>query len=121
MTEIQSNPTKTVLTISVGIAIIHIFTSLDWLLLVSIGIGIIGVVSAKLSRIIEIGWFYLARLMSKIFPKIILSLIYFLVLWPVSALNKLFGKPAIDLKEKKSSTFKTVNKTFTSKSLENPW
>ncbi|MFP5470851.1 MAG: hypothetical protein ACLGGV_04585 [Bacteroidia bacterium] len=116
------NPAKTVLTITVGLITVALLTKNIGFLYAALSVGVIGVFSNYLSKKIDFLWMKLAWLLSLIVPKILLSVIFYFVLFPVSLLSKLFSKkdPLI-LKNTKNSTFIDVNKTFDKKSLENPW
>ncbi len=128
MKKLKSNPTQTTLTICVGFLFIYIVghkkydVSLDWSLGISIAVGIIGIVSPYLSRKIEWIWFKIAELLGYIMPNVILSIVYYLLLVPLAFLSKLFGKKdPLGIKNTQNSMFKDVDKTFDSKSMENPW
>ena len=90
MKEMKSNPSKTVLTISVGFLFVYLFAKLNWALWVSFGIGLTGVFSDYLSQLIEKVWMKLAFVLSKIVPNIILGIIFFALLLPISLLSKVF-------------------------------
>lgn len=116
------NPAKTVLTITVGLIIVALLTKNVGFLYAALSVGLISIFSNYLSEKIDFLWMKLAWLLSMIVPKILLSAIFYLVLFPISLLSKLFSKkdPMI-LKNTRNSTFIDVNKTFDKKSLENPW
>ena len=64
----------------------------------------------------------LSWLLSLIVPNIILSIIFFLFLFPIALLSRMTKKEdQLRLKNIYQSTFKEVNKTFDKKSFENPW
>lgn len=116
------DPTKTVLTITVGFLIIYAITGWKWALPISIGVGIIGMFSTYLSEKIDFLWMKLSWLLSLIVPNIILSIIFFLFLFPIALLSRLFGeKDALNIKNKGVSTFKNRDKVFDKPSFEKPW
>ena len=122
MKGIKSDPVKTVLTITVGFLILHLVFIAPWLLLVSLIIGVIGIASTRLSRMIDFAWMKLTFVLSLIVPNILLSIIFYLFLFPVSMISKLFSsKDPLRLKNNNLSVFKTVNKEFEPSSFENPW
>ena len=122
MKGIKSDPVKTVLTITVGFLILHLVFKAPWLLLVSLIIGVIGIASTRLSRMIDFAWMKLTFVLSLIVPNILLSIIFYLFLFPVSMISKLFSsKDPLRLKNNNLSVFKTVNKEFEPSSFENPW
>lgn len=119
---IKNNPTKTVLTISVGLIVVYLFTKVKWVLDISLVIGLIGVFSTYLSKKIDFLWMKLAWVLSKIIPNIVLGIVFYLFLFPLSVLSKLFiGKDILNLKNTSTSIFKTSNKNFEKVSFEKPW
>lgn len=120
--KIKSNPAKTVLTISVGFIIVFLVTRLNWALTVSLVVGLIGVLSDYLSNKIDYLWMKLTWILSLIVPNILLGIVFFLFLFPVSLLSKLFGrKDPLHLKNKSDTVYVTIDRQFDKDSFENPW
>ena len=63
----------------------------------------------------------LAELTGYIIPNILLSLVFFLFLLPVSLLSKLFTKDPLMLSKKYKTYFIDVSRITDKKSFENPW
>lgn len=124
MSKLISNPAKTSLTIVAGFLLIYIISGLSWtwcLYIASI-VAILSILSSKVARLIEQGWFLLTKLLSFIVPNIILSAIFYLFLFPISLIYRLTGSSdPLMLKSGYDTTFKRVDKTFTSDSFKNPW
>jgi hypothetical protein len=119
--KLKSNPSKTLLTIVTGFMVVYMVTSLKWVLLTATILGIVGVLSEYASKKIEWLWFKLTWILSLIVPNILLSIVFFLFLFPISLLAKLFSKSnALQLKNIES-TWIEVNKKFSKESLQNPW
>jgi hypothetical protein len=122
MKPLKSNPAKTVLTITLGFLVIFLVTKQNWALLTSLLVGFSGLISTYLASKIEFLWFKLAWLLSKIVPNILLGLVFYLFLFPMALLSRLFGqKDPMHLKNKYPSLFKDVNKTFSPETFDNPW
>lgn len=122
--KMKSNPTKTVLTISVGFLIVYLITKsqYQWILIVSASVGIIGLISDYLASKIEWIWMKLTWVLSLTVPNILLSLLFYLFLFPIAVLNKIFSKKNhLQLKNPKKTTWFQDDKVFDSKSMENPW
>jgi hypothetical protein len=118
----KSHPIRTVLTISVGFMILSLTTQWGWLIYISLAVGIVGIFSNYLSKKIEFLWTKLAWLLSLIIPNIMLSIIFYLILFPLSLVSRLFGeKDPLSLKNKSNSLFKRRKIPFTKDSFENPW
>jgi len=118
-----SNPIQTMLVICVGFMIIYLVSNWQPAIYISLIAGLIGIFSAYLSRKIEIGWMKLAWVLSFIVPNIILTLVFYLILFPVSLLSKLFqrNKNPLQLKNNCNSMFIERNKTFDAADFKNPW
>ncbi|PBQ30981.1 hypothetical protein CNR22_04080 [Sphingobacteriaceae bacterium] len=122
MTLKKSEPLKTVLTIVAGFLIMFLISHASWLVYVSFIVACAGLLSATLAKYIDLVWMGLAKVMGFIMPTLLLSLIFFFILFPLSLLSKLVKKKdPLLLSNTLPSTFTTVNKTFTSQSFEKPW
>ena len=122
MKKIKSDPTKTVLTISMGFLAIYFIAKIEWTLITSFTIGFVGLISNFLSKKIEFLWFKLAWVLGLIIPNILLTTIFYLFLYPISLLSKIFNNSdTLKLKNNSETTFTTCNKEFDKKSFENPW
>lgn len=123
MNKIKSNPSKTVLTIMVGFGFVYFFTLKNWALYLFLSIGLIGVFSNLLSSLIEKVWFKIASILSLIVPNILLTIIFFIVLLPISILSKLLRKEkdTLHLSKKKKTNYKQNHRVFKNKNLINPW
>ena len=129
----KSNPAKTVLTISTGLALIFLYqqvkshenywdNKVNWLLASAVILGVIGIFSDALSIWIEKAWMKLAHILSLIVPNIILGVIFFLFLLPLSLLSKVFRKEdALVLKNNVNSVYKIKNKEYDKAHFENMW
>lgn len=120
--KLKSNPTKTVLTITVGFLVIHMITKFQWPLILAGLTGLAGLFSDFLAIKIEWLWMKLTWVLSLIVPNILLSLIFFLFLFPIALLMKLTGKKNfLQLKDQGNSTWIAQTKAFDAKSMEYPW
>ena len=118
----NTDPLKTILIIVLGLIIIYFKFQYNWILFIAIIITSLGLISKKASEIIDYLWMRLAWLLSLIVPKIILSAFYYLLLFPMALISKVFGnKNGIVLKNNRNSFFLDVNKEFNKSSFEKPW
>ena len=116
------NPSKSILAITVGFLIIFLIFKFIWALYTSLIIGSIGLLSEKISAFIEFIWLKISQILGIFLPNIILSLVYFLVLVPISFLRKIFNKSSLEiLNKKEDSNFLNSSRLFNKKSFENPW
>lgn len=119
---VKTDPIRTVLTITVGFLVIYMVTHQPWALWVALVIGAIGVFSTWLAEKIDWLWMKLAWLLSLVVPNIVLSVIFYLFLFPIALLARIFGqKDPLLLKNNVASVFRKVDKAFTKASFENPW
>lgn len=69
-------------------------------------------------------WLGLTTLLGEVVSKILLTVIYFIILFPVSIIRQMMGKDTLDLKTFKKSTKSVMvsrNHVFTSKDIEHPY
>jgi hypothetical protein len=122
MKPIKTDPIKTVLTITVGFLVIYFFTEYRWLLYTSLIVGVLGLISTRLAEAVDYLWMKLSYLLSLIVPNILLTIIFYVFLFPISMLSKLFSKKdPMDLKNSKQSLFRSVEKAFIPESFDDPW
>lgn len=116
----KTNASKTVLTITVGFLVVFIITKLKWTLIVSIGVGTIGVFSDYISEKIDFLWGLLTKLLSYIVPNILLTLVFFVFLVPIAFLSRIFGrKDPLKLKNNNDSMYVIHENEITPESFEN--
>lgn len=122
MKEKSAEPLKTLLTIVMGFIVVFYLSGWKWALIVSFCIGIIGIFSSWLSTKIHFLWMKLAWLLSLIIPNILLAIIFYLLLFPLSLLSRIFSrKDPLCLKNPSGSLFKETRKTFDKASFEKLW
>jgi hypothetical protein len=116
------NPTKTVLTICTGILVIYCFTKLGWLIYLAMAIGLTGMFSSMLSLLIDRLWMKLAWLLGLVIPNILLAIVFYFVIFPITLLSRLFRRiDFLTLKNRDSSLFTNTGKQFTATSFTKPW
>ena len=116
------DPVLTMLTIAAGFFVIYYFTKAETALVVSLVIGLTGLTSTYLTHIVHVLWWKLTAVLSLVIPKVVLTVIYFFVLVPVSFLARLFGRSDIlRLKNNSASLYQDRNTTFGRSSFEKPW
>ena len=118
----KTDSTKTLFTISIGFIVIYLITGYNWAIITSLIVGLIGILSNNLSSIIVGLWMKLSKLLSFIVPNILLSIFYFLILFPVAILSRIFGKSdTLNLKNIKKSTFINKRDSFEKSQFEKTW
>jgi hypothetical protein len=115
-------PSKTVLIITVGFLIMHVIIKQAVFLHIALFVGVLGSLSSLIAVKIDWVWTKISWILSLIVPRIIMTLIFFLVLTPIAFLSRVFGKSdPMDLKNSQSTLFKKKEITFSKESFEKPW
>lgn len=117
-----SNPVKTVLTIVVGFILVYLITKMKWSLSVAFFVGLAGVLSDFLAKQIDFVWMKLTLVLSYIVPNIVLTIVFYVFLFPIALLTRLFGKKdPMHLKNTASTLFKHNEKVFDKAYFEKHW
>lgn len=113
---------STILVICMGFLVIFLATKGKWALYTSLGVGVVALASSYMSQKIEWGWNKLAEVLGYIVPSILLSIVFFVFLLPISLLSKIFKKDTLMLSKKYKTYFiDTSTRVVTKKSFENTW
>lgn len=114
---------KAQLVIVTGMLVFYFIFKKDWLLYVGLFVGLAGVFVPFIGDLIVKGWYKLAELLGYINSRILLSLIFFVVLFPVAVLARMGrGKNLLGLKkEDRQSAFTERNHRYEAKDLKNVW
>lgn len=116
------NKTKsTVLVIVVGFLVIYLFSDINIFLYISLSIGVLGL-SDKMSVIIDKLWMGLSKILSYIIPNILLTLVFYLVLFPFAMIQRITQDDPLLLSPDRN-TFWVENdeKQTDPKSFEKTW
>ncbi len=117
----KDNVLSTILVISMGFLALFFLFKWEWAAIVSLAVGLAGLLSPYLAVKIDWVWSKLSKLLSYVVPNILLSLVFFLILFPISLLAKLFNKDPLMLSGKHDSYFVEVNKEFDKESFRKTW
>jgi hypothetical protein len=116
---------ETILTLCVALVVIFFVTKKQhaYFLTASVLLGLIGMFSKFLTAKISWAWLKLGEMMGAVTSKIILSLLFFLVLFPIALLARVFGsnKNPLQLKKEGESYYYLRNHKYEAKDLENVW
>ncbi len=118
---------KSILVIVVGLLVFYTYflvrkdNSIDALLYAALGIGFFSLLIPKVGQGIVWVWYKIAEILGWINSRILLSLLYFLFLTPLSFLYRLFKKNSLDLKAPEKSIYEERNYTYKAEDLDNPW
>jgi len=122
MKAVKNNQIKTVLTISVGFGIIFLFSNLSWSLYTSLIVGVLGLSSNKIAGWLDFLWMKFSKVLSFIVPNILLSAIFYLVLFPLSFFSKIFGNnDFLQLKGKSATLWVNTSTQNDKNTFEKMW
>ena len=120
--KMKTEPIKTILVITVGMLVVFMTTQWQPALILSMLIGVVGILSKYLAIKIDFLWMKLTWVLSLIVPNVLLSIVFYLMLTPIALLSRVFSKKdELFLKNTSPSLFKEYNKTFDKESFKNPW
>lgn len=117
----KENSKSTILVISMGFLILYLVFSWQWAVFISLIVGIAGLISWRLSRLIEKGWMGLARVLSYIIPSILLGIVFYLFLFPISIVSRIFTKDPLLLSGNYRTYFLNTENKAGKKSFERIW
>jgi hypothetical protein len=110
------------LVIVTGGVVLYWFSRWEGLLVATGMVGLAVVFSPRLGGWISMLWMKLAVLLGKVIPVVLLALVYFLFLFPVAMLARLFRGDPLRLKIPGGQSFWIKREHFyTAGDLEKPW
>jgi hypothetical protein len=112
---------KAQLVIVTGLLLVYFLFKKAVFLYSAFACGLIFIFIPIIGNFIVSFWFKLAELIGWINTKVLLSIVYFVFLMPISFLYKRFNKNLLTLKNTSNSLYKDRNHTYTAKDLENIW
>lgn len=113
---------ETILVISAGLLVFYyFFRDLTWLVWGALTLNLIGAFLPKIAGYISWAWFKLAEGMGFVMSKVILSLVFYIFLFPIAMLSKLFTHKDFLLKKDSITTWHDKNHTYRSDDLEKMW
>lgn len=93
-----------------------------WFLYVSLGVGVLSLLSSTVENFILTIWFKIALVLGFINTRIILGIVFFVFLTPFAWLQKLFvRKNYLSLKDTEDTVYHTRNHTYSKEDFENVW
>lgn len=113
---------KTILTIVVGFVVLSEFFHSKNLTILAILIGVLTLISSFIGAKIEWLWEKIGSLLGKIVPNLLLSIIFYFFLFPLSIIKLLTSKGnPLFLKNTEKSYFEKTDKVFSKSDLEKMW
>ncbi len=115
---------ETILVIVAGMLLLYAYFQNSVFLYIAIGLALVGLISSTLSKWITWAWYKLALGLGFVNSRILLSILFFIFLVPLSFLSRIFSgkKDSLSLKKKKEgSYFVELNKKYSKKDLDKMW
>jgi hypothetical protein len=113
---------ETCLVIVTGLLIIFLIKDWKPLLIAAVIIGFTGVFLERPASWITWLWYKIADILGKIVPKVILSLVFYLFLFPISVLSRMFRRSSLGVNEgNRNSIWINREHTFSKDDLIKPW
>jgi phosphoglycerol transferase MdoB-like AlkP superfamily enzyme len=117
----KKNASSTILVIVLGFTLLFLLFGNIWLQYIAFGIGLLGVLSIKIGLLIEKFWFGLAKILGHIIPTVLMTVIFYVFLFPIALVSRIFNKDPLLLSNEHNSYFKTINKKFEKEDFEKIW
>ena len=122
MKTIREKSLEFFLLLTLLLVILGLWINSPWPLYVSLATGAVALISAKAASFAYRGWDMMARGLAWVMTRIILSLVFFLVLFPVSLLYRMKRKDPLKLRPGRyHSLFEERSVEFSPADLENMW
>jgi len=112
---------EVLLVITTGFLVLFSIYKKEWMLFVALGAGLVGVFLKPLAELIAKGWFKLGELLGFVVSKVVLALLFYILLVPISFLYNLFNKDTLDLKRQDKSFWHKRDHEFKPNDLNNSW
>ncbi len=117
---------ETILTLCVAFIVIWFASKQQYVFLLwgSIGLGLIGMFSKYITSKISWAWLKVGEMMGAVMSKVILGIVFFVFLFPIAMLSRLFsnGNGSLQLaKGNKTTYYYTRNHKYEAKDLKNVW
>ncbi len=108
-------------TIAVGFVFVSLISEKEWPLYISLATGLAGLLSNFISSKIAWAWFKLGELMNMVFPKIILTVVFYLFLFPIALLSRIGSKDPMKLKKGYASYYSDRTTQFKKEDFVKTW
>lgn len=118
----NSNNKESILAISFLFLLVFLFFRNIFFIYTTTGFILVSLLSNTVADFFDQAWKKLTHVLSFISSTIILTIIFFGIVFPWGMLLKLFGKNPMQLNARDiKTTFSNSNKLFTAKDLQNPF
>lgn len=118
----ESDKIKAQLVIVTGLVVLYFVFKSQYFLIAAAIVGVLCIAIPAAGDLIVKGWYKIAEILGAINGRILLSIVFFIVLFPVAVISKLGKKNPLSLKrEKSNSVFVERNHKYSKEDLEQVW
>lgn len=119
--DIKGKEQQTCLVIMTGLLLFWYFTKNERLVFAAILIGFIGAFLPGVAKWINWAWYKIAEIMGWVMSRILLTAIFYLFLFPIAMLARMFGKSNVQFFKKEDTYWVERRHQYEKKDLENMW
>ncbi|GAB3773444.1 hypothetical protein GCM10028818_14990 [Spirosoma horti] len=113
---------KAQLVIVTGLVVLYFITKSPWFLYGAAAVGVLSLAIPAVGDLIVKAWFKLAEVLGNINGKIILSVLFFVFLFPIALLYRISAKNPLAIKRTNDASFYTErNHLYTKEDMEDAW
>ncbi len=113
---------ESILAITTGLLALGLIFKIKILFTIAVLTGISGLMIPPLAKAIAYVWIKFAELLGYLNSRILLSIIFYLFLFPIALVSRLFNKDSLQLSPKKSGSYFTErNHEYSADDFEHPW
>jgi len=113
---------EAILVITTGFIVLYLLTKKMPFAVVALSVSIISLISYYIAEKIEWLWMKLSEGMGFVSSKVILSIVFFLFLLPISLVYKIFNKDKLNIKKRnRLSVYTERNHKYTAAEMDNIW
>jgi len=118
---------ETILVLVLALGVIYWFSHIKrpelakYLLLAALVLGLIGLFIPSLADKIHWAWMKLAHAMGWVMSKVILTIVFFVFLFPMALIMRAMGKGSVKMKQGGNSYYKNRDFLYNKESLEHVW
>lgn len=112
---------ETIIVLALVFLVVYLKFDTIWAIYVAVGLLALSFISKKITLVIGKVWFSFSHYLGLVMNQIIMFVIFYVVLLPLSFFQRLMGNNQILKKNKGNSYFHERNHLYTKKDIEKPW
>lgn len=112
---------EAILVICLGLVVFYLILDIRILLLISVLLGLAGLFIPFIAKWVAKGWYGLSHVMGFVMSKVVLTIVYFVFLYPMALIARAGNKLSIKLKKSPESYWTVRNYSYKKEDLENMW